>query len=627
MRTRNPNHSLVKLLALVLIGLISSCTWMGSETGTVLSYKSHRLDGKRLVIDTDIGLIRLSALTDEAIEVVYQTPLNQIFPSFALADSEKTYPLEIIDQPLVITVKRSQVTVKFNKRDLSIEFYRFGKLLSRQSSYFESKKNGEKKYHGFNFDLDNSEKILGGGERILGMDRRGQRMPLYNRAHYGYQTESNQMNFSIPAIMSNKKYALLFDNTASGFLDIGKTEQNTLSFESVGGRMSYIFFSGSSYPQLIEKYVEVTGKQPLPPRWAFGNFASRFGYTSQKEVLDTVDLFEQLDIPLDSIIIDLYWFGPDIKGHVGNLTWDEDTFPEPEKMLQQLKNKNIKTILVTEPFILSSSSKWQEAVDKNILSKDEVGKAKRFDFYFGNTGLIDVFDQNAKDWFSDIYTGLTQQGIAGVWGDLGEPEVHPDDSIHYLSDFDIKVRGDEVHNAYGHEWGKMVYQNHLKIKPNTRPFMMMRSGFAGSQRYGMIPWTGDVDRSWQGLKPQVELSLQMSMFGMAYTHSDLGGFAGGKVFDKEMYIRWLQYGVFQPIYRPHAQAHIPPEPVFHDQQTQNILRKFIKLRYQLLPYNYNLAYQNSTTGMPLMRPIFFEDEANSSLFDIKDSYFWGEAFL
>jgi oligosaccharide 4-alpha-D-glucosyltransferase len=155
----------------------------------------------------------------------------------------------------------------------------------------------------------------------------------------------------------------------------------------------------------------------------------------------------------------------------------------------------------------------------------------------------------------------------------------------------------------------------------------MRSGFAGSQRYGMIPWTGDVSRSWGGLKPQVELSLQMSVLGMGYTHSDLGGFAGGETFDKEMYIRWLQYGVFQPIYRPHAQDNIAPEVVFHDEETQNILRKFIKLRYNLLPYNYTLAYQNSTTGMPLMRPLFFENEADISLMDNAKSYLWGDAFL
>jgi oligosaccharide 4-alpha-D-glucosyltransferase len=155
---------------------------------------------------------------------------------------------------------------------------------------------------------------------------------------------------------------------------------------------------------------------------------------------------------------------------------------------------------------------------------------------------------------------------------------------------------------------------------------MMRSGFAGSQRYGMMPWTGDVSREWAGLKPQVELALQMSLLGMAYTHSDLGGFAGGEKFDQEMYIRWLQYGVFQPVYRPHAQDHIASEPVFHDQLTKDILRPFVKLRYQLLPYNYTLAYQNSSTGMPLMRPLFFSDENNSTLMDNAQSYFWGDAF-
>ncbi len=173
----------------------------------------------------------------------------------------------------------------------------------------------------------------------------------------------------------------------------------------------------------------------------------------------------------------------------------------------------------------------------------------------------------------------------------------------------------------------MVFENQVKKYPNMRPLILMRSGFAGSQRYAMVPWTGDVSRSWGGLKPQIELSLQMSMFGLAYNHSDLGGFAGGEEFDKELYIRWLQYGVFQPVYRPHAQDHIPSEPVFHDRETRNIVRDFIKLRYRLLPYIYTLAYENSTTGMPLMRPLFFEDESNPSLIDEKNAYLWGDAFL
>lgn len=620
----------ISLLERSIVILISTLALVACNTVGVrdnLAYQSHEIKENTLVVTTKTGEMQLTALSSKAIEVVYLTPKSRYFPSFSIKKGIVKQPFSVFEQTGELIFARGLFKAVIDKNDLSIDFFFKGKFLSRQSTYFEDLKREEKAYKGFKFELGRKEKIMGGGERVLGMDRRGHRMPLYNRAHYGYSTESNQMNFSLPAVMSSKGYAILFDNTASGFLDIGKTEKNTLSFEAVGGRMSYIVFAGDNYPDTIKNYVKVTGKQPLPARWVFGNFASRFGYKSQQEVLDTVAEFKRQDIPLDSIILDLYWFGPDIKGHVGNLDWDKNSFPNPQQMLQQLQDKNIKTILVTEPFILSSSSKWQEAVDKKVLAKDEQGIAKRFDFYFGNTGLIDVFDDNAKNWFSEIYSDLTEQGVAGVWGDLGEPEVHPDDSRHYLSEFNMKLTGEEIHNVYGHQWAKMVYENQIKTRPNERPFIMMRSGFAGSQRYGMIPWTGDVERSWNGLKPQVELSLQMSLFGMAYTHSDLGGFAGGEVFDKEMYIRWLQYGVFQPVYRPHAQAHIPPEPVFHDQQTKDILRKYIKLRYQLLPYNYNLAYENSTTGMPLMRPLFFEDEADPSLIDIKESYFWGDSLL
>jgi oligosaccharide 4-alpha-D-glucosyltransferase len=205
--------------------------------------------------------------------------------------------------------------------------------------------------------------------------------------------------------------------------------------------------------------------------------------------------------------------------------------------------------------------------------------------------------------------------------------VHPADALHRLGVAGIDATADEIHNAFGHVWAKLVFENQVRRFPDMRPLIMMRSGFAGSQRYGMVPWTGDVDRSWGGLKPQVELSLQMGLLGLAYTHSDLGGFAGGETFDKEMYIRWLQYGVFQPVYRPHAQEHIAPEPVFHDRQTRRIVGDYIRLRYRMLPYVYTLAWENTMTGMPLMRPLFFENEDDPSLIDEKDAYLWGDAFL
>jgi len=616
---------------------------------TSQDYVSYTIKANSVVITTSLGQVTLSAYGDGAIATHYlmnEELMNksnnvkdsrkitaQQLPSFAIKEQAiaQQFALTENDQQLKLTLNKLSAVIK--KSPFNISYYQQDKLLLAEESglFFGSAENDDEKkttinVQGFRFKVDDKEKLLGGGERVLGMDRRGHRLPLYNRAHYGYETQSTQMNFSIPAIMSSNKYLVLFDNSAKGWMDIAKTEQDILQFEAVSGRLAYIVFSGESYPELIQNYVDVTGKQPLPPRWAFGNYASRFGYRSEAEVRATVDKFIDLDFPLDALVLDLYWFGKDIQGHMGNLTWDKAVFPTPTKMMADIKAKGVNTVLITEPFILTSSKKWSDAVNNNALAKAADGNPKRFDFYFGNTGLVDVFNNQGRSWFNAIYKDLYQQGVSGWWGDLGEPELHPSDTLHTFDDGTV-VNADAIHNVYGHQWAKMVYDNQISLAKNERPFILMRSGFAGSQRYGMIPWTGDVSRSWGGLKPQVELNLQMGIFGMAYTHSDLGGFAGGEKFDKEMYIRWLQYGVFQPIYRPHAQDNIAPEVVFHDKETQDILRKFIKLRYQLLPYNYSLAYQNSTTGMPLMRPLFFEDETTLSLIDNKQSYLWGDAFL
>jgi oligosaccharide 4-alpha-D-glucosyltransferase len=156
----------------------------------------------------------------------------------------------------------------------------------------------------------------------------------------------------------------------------------------------------------------------------------------------------------------------------------------------------------------------------------------------------------------------------------------------------------------------------------------MRAGYSGSQRFGMIPWSGDVSRGWGGLQSQMEISLQMGMQGQAYMHSDLGGFAG-PVLDDELYVRWLQYGVFQPVFRPHAQESVPAEPVFREPATKALAREAIRLRYAMLPYNYTIAFENSRSGMPLMRPIVFEEPENDMVPTptISSTYLWGADFL
>jgi alpha-glucosidase (family GH31 glycosyl hydrolase) len=567
-------------------------------------------------VKTNDGLYRFQPYGNEIIETSF-IPNGEAFNtnSHAVVLKPEMVEIELIDRNNETEIKMKDISVVIKHAPFQIFYYYEGNLLT-------SEKNGYSKndtYEVLDFNLTTDEILYGGGARALGMNRRGNRLELYNRAHYGYETHSELMNFTIPLVYSSNMYAIHFDNAPIGFLDLDSKKDNSLAYETISGRKTYQIIVGDDWEELVENYVMLTGNQPLIPRWALGNFSSRFGYHSQEETINTINEFLKAEIPVDAVILDLYWFGKEVMGTMGNLEFDKDSFPNPTKMIKDLNEKGVKTILITEPFVLTTSTKWDEAVEKNILGLTKEGKPYTYDFFFGNTGIIDVFKPEGEQWFWNIYKGLIEEGVAGWWGDLGEPEVHPSDLLHATG------TADEVHNIYGHNWAKLIADGYKKDFPNQRPFILMRAGYSGSQYYGMIPWSGDVNRTWGGLQSQVEIALQMGMQGMGYMHSDLGGFAGANL-DDELYTRWLQYGVFQPIFRPHAQEEVPSEPVFREPKTKALAKQSIELRYSLLPYNYSLSFENNQFGKPLMRPLFFE-EVNEITLNTNETYFWGSDFL
>lgn len=568
-------------------------------------------------VHTNDGKYIFRYYTPEILETSF-IPKGEEYPdgSHAVVLEPQAVPFSVSEDGNVIVIDSEGLDVEVSKMPFQVTYLYAGeKVISEKSGYTKGEEHEK-----LDFNLTESEVLMGGGARALGMNRRGNKLQLYNRAHYGYETRSELLNFTLPIVLSSEKYLLHFDNAPIGFLDLDSNFSNTLTYETIGGRKTYQLVVGETWEDIVGNYTLLTGRQPLPPRWALGNFSSRFGYHSRQEVEETVEKFREENIPVDAVIIDLFWFGREIKGTMGNLEFVTDSFPQPEEMMQDLAEDGVKTILVTEPFILTTSNRWEEAVAEDVLAKDSLGNPYTYDFYFGNTGLIDIFDSGAKQWFWNIYEGLTEMGVGGWWGDLGEPEVHPEDLIHATG------TANEVHNIYGHYWAKMIHEGYERSFAEQRPFILMRAGAAGSQRFGLMPWSGDVNRSWGGLKPQPEISLQMGLQGLAYMHSDLGGFAGDNLND-ELYVRWLQYGVFQPVYRPHAQEEVPSEPVFREPTTKELSKKAIELRYKLLPYNYTLAFKNTTEGLPLMRPLFFEEPENFRLYSVAGTYLWGENFL
>jgi oligosaccharide 4-alpha-D-glucosyltransferase len=604
----------MKLKVLILFIIISVSSYAQNPDRKFLNVEDK---DSHIEVNVNDGKYIITFYTSKIVETAF-IPTGQKYnpQSHAVVLKPIHSNLDFGQEETKVILKTDGIIVTIQKQPFQISYSYKGKPIISEKAGYQKIENGE----AIQFNLTQDEVLYGGGARALDMNRRGNRLQLYNRAHYGYETYSELMNYTMPIVMSSKMYAIHFDNAPIGYLDLDSKKDNTLTYETISGRKTYQVIVGDSWLDLIDNYTDLTGKQPLIPRWALGNFASRFGYHSQKEVTETVNKFVEEEIPLDAVIIDIYWFGKHIKGHMGNLEFLKDSFPTPKQMIKDFKDKGVKTILVTEPFILTTSKRWQEAVTKDILAKDSLGNPFKYDFYFGNTGLIDIYNSKGEKWFWNIYKDLANLGVKGVWGDLGEPEVHPSELLHATG------TADEVHNIYGHDWARLVYEGYKREFPNERPFILMRAGYSGSQRFGMIPWSGDVNRTWGGLQSQPKIALQMAMQALGYMHSDLGGFAGANL-DDALYIRWLQYGVFQPIYRPHAQEEVPAEPVFRETKTKALAKQSIELRYKLLPYNYTLAFKNNQTGAPLMRPLFFEEPSNRELQTKVTSYLWGDDFL
>jgi oligosaccharide 4-alpha-D-glucosyltransferase len=399
----------------------------------------------------------------------------------------------------------------------------------------------------------------------------------------------------------------------------------------------YIIF-GNTNAEILQGFHTLTGNQPLPPKWVLGNFMSRFGYASEQQVTEIATAMQQNKIPVEAIIFDLFWFGDSIKGTLGNLEWvNKKQWPNPKKMLQKFNQQNIKSVLIAEPFVLQGTKQFSNAT--KFLATDSAGKPFMLqDFYFGIGGVFDIFRKDAADWiWKNHYQKQLANGATGWWTDLGEPEKHPKNLFHSLTSAKYKrlFGADEVHNVFGHYWNKMLSEKYAQYLPNQRLFHLNRSGFAGSQRYSIFPWSGDVSRSWDGFAAQLPIMLGMSMSGIPYIHADAGGFAGGEG-DKELYVRWLQFASFTPIFRPHGTAlgNIDPntfnfasEPALIDEPYKTYVKAAIQMRYTLLPYNYTLAYQQTTNSAPLVAPLYYYYPSDTTANNIENEFMWGNQIL
>ncbi len=462
--------------------------------------------------------------------------------------------------------------------------------------------------------------FYGAGERGHSFNITGDTLVMYNKQNYGYkkgEERINQMNITMPMFVSSNGYALLFDDYAAAKMIMNNPiKYITESREPV----SYYFINGAgSLSNVVEKYTQLTGRQELPPFWALGYITSKYGYKTEAETCGVIDTLKLNGYPVDGVVLDLYWYGKE--QDMGRLEWEPDQWPNHKKMLADLKEKGVNTVIISQPYVLTNGKaidNYNELSQRGMFCRDSVGNTHEVTIWVGSGGMFDVSNPDTRQWLRDRYKLLTDEGVGGWWGDLGEPEVHPETIFHYNG-----KTAREYHNLYGNEWSRIIYDLYKEEYPDTRLMTLMRGGTAGLQRYSVFPWSTDVSRSWGGLQPQVTIMLSSGLSGLGYMSHDVGGFAitEEKVTDPELYVRWLQLGTFSPILRTHAQQ--VAEPYRYPEQ-QGIILNLIKERYRWLPYNYTLAYENATKGYPMVRPLNFYTQESSKYDDIDNQYLWGK---
>lgn len=464
--------------------------------------------------------------------------------------------------------------------------------------------------------------MYGAGERGHKLNLRGDTLVMFNRQNYGYTGDDpriSQMNITMPLFISSDGFALLFDDYARAEMVLG----NPIEYITENPRpVTYYYINGAStIADVTEELSALTGRQELPPFWSLGYITSKYGYHDQAETVGVVDTLKRAGYPLDGIVLDLYWYGKE--EDMGRLAWDPEQWPDAKKMLADLKKKNVNLVAISQPYVLRNGrgiDNYNELAEGGMLLKDSLGNTQEVVIWVGEGGMFDVSNPDTRQWLCNRYQHLTDMGITGWWGDLGEPEVHPLTGLHANG-----LSAALYHNQYGNDWSEIIYDLFKDEYPDTRLMTMMRGGTIGLQRYNVFPWSTDVSRSWGGLEPQIRIMLNSGLSGLGYMGHDVGGFAVDpeNPYLPELYVRWLQLGLFSPILRTHAQQFAEP---YQYPQYEAILKKIIKDRYRWLPYNYTLAYENVAKGYPLVRPLNFTDPTRT--FDnIYDEFLWGSEVL
>jgi len=477
-----------------------------------------------------------------------------------------------------------------------------------------------------------SESYYGLGDKPVENNLKGKRFKNWVTDSYAYVRNTDPIYKTIPfytAIHHQKSYGVFFDNTFPSFFDFSHEKRNVTSFWAEGGEMNYYFIYGPNMNDVVSNYTDLTGRpQHLPPLWALGFHQCKWSYYPDTKVKEITKGFRDLKIPCDAIYLDI-----DYMDGFRCFTWSKEHFPNPKEFVKELSNDGFKTIVIIDPGIKIDNdySVFKEGLDKDYFCKRADGPYMKGKVWPGECYFPDFTNPEVREWWVDLFKELVEEiGVSGVWNDMNEPAVmdvpnksFPDDVRHDYDGNPCSHR--KAHNIYGMQMARATYHGLKKFSYPKRPFVITRSAYSGTQRYTSA-WTGDNVATWDHLSLANQQTQRMCMSGFSFIGSDIGGFAEQPT--GELFARWIQLGVFHPFCRVHSSGdHGDQEPWSFGTSITDIARKFIEIRYQLLPYLYSAFWRYTNEGIPIIKSLVLFDQEDPHTYYRNDEFIFGEKIL
>ena len=603
---------------LVVFGAVTSVCAQWNPLNPVVSFEKK---GNALEVRQKDGLLRIEVDAPEVLHVTY-APLDATAPErtwdhvivkrgwgaeFGVSSDEKTVTLTTAK--LKVQIERETGAIHYASAD--------GKALTTDSyrSLHPSEVNGEKTFHAeVYFGIYGSHEGLYG----LGQHQAG----VWNYRGETVQLEQENTEIAIPLLVSTNGYGIFWNNPSRSEVNNRFVHSLYLTAE-VADQVDYYFLYGPEADDIIGHYRELTGEVPLFGRWAYGFWQCKNKYQSQKEVEGVAAKYRELQIPVDNIVQDWFWWVT-----MGEMKWNPN-YPDPQGMIDTLHKEHFHLMVSVWPYFRPGSAVYDQ-FEKNGWF---VAKTVAPSFHPVGQALYDATNDAArKQYWDNINAALFSKGVDAWWLDTDEPETEAKRDNLLVSHQLAIGSGARYANVYPLFHAGGVSEGQQAASDKKRVFILSRSAYAGSQRYGVTAWSGDVLSDWLTFRRQIPAGLNYAISGMPYWTTDIGGFiSGGNLNDpkfRELFVRWFQFGAFSPVFRVHGTRWPDENELWsYGPEAEKILVDYDTLRYRLLPYIYSEAWQVTSNHGTLMRPLVMDWREDVEAQNTGDEYLFGPAIL